>query len=615
MKQIRILLIALFALVALGHTATNRITVHGKTLFLSGLNLAWDKFSQDVGDDPININVMKKAIQDVRDSGGNSFRLWLFTNNAYDPKYDATTGLVTGLGTNTINNVKQVLDVADSNGVVVSLCLLSFDLMQNAESNISIANNTKMLTTDSGTTAFINNALVPLVTALKDHPAIMSWEIFNEPEGMIKEQDGWATNASDIKTVNVQRFVNKVAAAIKKAAPTQLVSSSAVTFKTSSKVSGFLDIWSDSALVAQGGDATGTLDFIQVHYYPDWGASTVDPFMHPASYWGLNKPIVLGEFPAASWSTSCMTSQNETAALQYAYDNGYAGAMGWSYNTFSTTSNGCPMSGSFTTFAPAMRSLFLKDSADIKIKNPIRTSTTGNGVMAVTLANQVYNLYPEIFSQKDVTIKGKTNYCFDVMVAAGATGTLKIQPVFKDSVWLWSKSNNYIRVTDQWQTICTPVSSFAVKSSFIKSMDIQFMAYDSTTTFSGTVLFDNVRLDTDTLYNFNDGFGLWSFGGDNAATKAIVTGTGIQFISGNSGSAIIPTNAKSGITLTQRNRTIEIQGNSEIQVKIADINGHLLLSKVGLGNLSLNLQDLHAGVYLVKITQGSEVHAQSITLH
>merc|ERR1719482_1120240 len=33
--------------------------------------------------------------------------------------------------------------------------------------------------------SFINNALTPLVTALKDEPGLGGWEIINEPEGSI----------------------------------------------------------------------------------------------------------------------------------------------------------------------------------------------------------------------------------------------------------------------------------------------------------------------------------------------------------------------------------------------------------------------------------------------
>ena len=46
----------------------------------------------------------------------------------------------------------------------------------------------KKLFTDEGTSAFINNVLIPVVKAIGNHNALMTWEVFNEPKG--KTNDG-----------------------------------------------------------------------------------------------------------------------------------------------------------------------------------------------------------------------------------------------------------------------------------------------------------------------------------------------------------------------------------------------------------------------------------------
>ena len=90
--------------------------------------------------------------------------------------------------------------------------------------------------------------------------------------------------------------------------------------------------YTDGRLRAAGGDSLGTLDFYSVHYY-DWAPTTVSPFHHAASSWGLDKPIVIGEF--AMQDTYGVPSSELYETL---YQRGYAGALAWSWTDTSLSS-------------------------------------------------------------------------------------------------------------------------------------------------------------------------------------------------------------------------------------------------------------------------------------
>jgi hypothetical protein len=165
------------------------------------------------------------------------------------------------------------------------------------------------------------------VDALKGHKALYAWEVFNEPEGMTI-QNGWTPMADRIDERFVQRTVNWLADAIHATDPAVSVTSSAWTFIANSKVGSYQNFYSDEALRAAGGKANGVLDFYQVHYYDNWGSNNevVSPFKHPASYWNVDKPIVIGEFWAID--TNGIKANDLYTTL---YDGGYAGAWAWQY--------------------------------------------------------------------------------------------------------------------------------------------------------------------------------------------------------------------------------------------------------------------------------------------
>ena len=158
-----------------------------------------------------------------------------------------------------------------------------------------------MLENDANRQAYVDKYLTPLVTALRGTPGLYAYEIFNEPEGMGPR--GWTPTKTT--QAAIQKTVNWLAAAIHTADPGALVTNGAQTFDyCSNGISGKSNWYSDSALRAAGGKQNGTLDFYEVHYYDanesQASGTALSPFGHPATYWGLDKKLVIGEFYAAT---------------------------------------------------------------------------------------------------------------------------------------------------------------------------------------------------------------------------------------------------------------------------------------------------------------------------
>lgn len=501
----------------------NRVTVNGKKLFISGMNVAWDRFAMDVGDTPVDKNKFKEIIEKIRDAGGNAIRWWLSTNCAFDPKF-GRDGLVSGLGSQTIANVKTLLDLAEKNGVVISLCLLSFDMMQSAQYMINIKNNEKILTTEEGLNAYINNALIPLVSAMGNHPAILCWEIFNEPEGMAGDLagpphwKGWATESRRITFKDILRVVNRTAGAIHRAVPGVNVSNGSAGVEFSTEAGSFVNSYTDENLIAAGGDADGILDFYMFHFYPQYAGDDKSPFHNPAAHWKLDKPLIIGEFPAGGITPveekfSPSSELTSVEAFNYLYDNGYAGGMSWSYTGFDERD--------YNDDAAAMKSLYNKHKEDIWLKDTERIINGGNGVMKITATDLGTDLKTIELNNIAMDLSANRTLSVDLYLnSLTAAGGFQIRLVTKSgSDWRWTQVDNVGKITSankgKWITYTAKLADLSLSKnpgthavlSDIKAIIFQYGSISGST--SGEVYFDNIRVDDSPISDFNDGYGLW----------------------------------------------------------------------------------------------------------
>ena len=143
---------------------------------------SWNDYGRDFGVNTLK-SILTDVVKQVHSRGGNIVRLWLHCDAAATPLWTgtSTSDTVTRLPSSFIPQLKAYLDVAQKEGVFVLLSLFDFLIVRN---HGSLYYDKKVRQ------SYIDNALTPLVTQLKSYPNVL-WEIFNEPEGVTPEHQGW----------------------------------------------------------------------------------------------------------------------------------------------------------------------------------------------------------------------------------------------------------------------------------------------------------------------------------------------------------------------------------------------------------------------------------------
>ncbi len=322
----------------LGATASSRVQVNGAPYFLLGANYAWNHYGNDFGSNAWGSmgvstdNGIAAQFADMKAKGVHVARWWVFADGRAGINF-AADGTPTGLQPSVYTDLNAAIALARQNGIFLDLVLFDVSMLAKPTSSggVQLGGHTDLLTDAAKRNALVNNVVKPLATAYANEPAIMSWELMNEPEWALSDLPSAAVNAN-MNAVTMQQwwsFASSASALLHFYTPDQVtVGSAALKWNK---------VWTDSFAASRGLPQLH-LDFYQTHYY-QWmdccstndsvlGTSTWSPLTQKVSTLGLDKPIVVGEVHTPTGTGGAM--------LDTILANGYAGVWGWSYNSGAT---------------------------------------------------------------------------------------------------------------------------------------------------------------------------------------------------------------------------------------------------------------------------------------
>lgn len=321
-------------------------TINASTPYLNGVNIPWRQFGIDFGTHPswgsnYDGAWFNTAFAAMKAQGINAARIWVHCDGRASPEFNAS-GDVTGLDSNFIPNLQDMLDKANTHGIRIQLCLWSFDMCNDNTAGAGPygGKHANLITNTTYRSNYITRALNPMMDAIKDKPALAVMEIINEPEWAIAETP--ASTTQSVTKAQMQSFVSALTTAINaKTSKNITVGSASTKWSSNNGLDGNLaDWWAGLGL-----------DHREVHYY-DWMTGSgynFDPFKagHTPSYYGWTIPAVIGEF-GGNGNTPYA---NVSTMMEAAWNNGYAGHMPWSYA-------GVDGEGTFNDFKAASLSFY-----------------------------------------------------------------------------------------------------------------------------------------------------------------------------------------------------------------------------------------------------------------
>jgi len=272
--------------------------------FLAGVNLPWLDYGCDFGANawqpagglarPERRERLRPVLARLADEGIRLLRwFWLCDGRAgLRLRSDGEPG---GLDAHVMPDVECSLELLAEQGLRVMPVLLSFDWLGRPQvvDGVQLRGRRGLVREEAHRARLVERVFAPLLERFGGSEVVFAWDLMNEPE--------WAIRRIGRETMRA--FLGELAACAQG--------------RVSQPVTVGLASLAGLPLVQGLG-----LDFYQVHWYDSLGRARAPH--RPVGPLGLDRPVVLGEFPSRA------SAHTAGALLGAARQAGYAGAFAWS---------------------------------------------------------------------------------------------------------------------------------------------------------------------------------------------------------------------------------------------------------------------------------------------
>jgi hypothetical protein len=292
----------------------DRLTVRGEPFFWAGVNYPW-KTGQDFGtggwghsgvSEPttyqeVDIDFANMAAQGVR-----VVKWRVFSDGRYSPKF-ADDGSVTGLDDYFFADLDAALEIAARHNIYLVLTLLSsgFWTADCGTADVHLGGHATTLSDPVKRRTLVQQGMLPLLQRVAKSDRVIAFEIIAEPEWGIQELHTESDARKKLPLSVLRDFIGESVTAIHQ-------HTAALATVESNRFSN-MQAWQGLHL-----------DYYSFSWY-DW-LEPYEPLATPAAAAKLDRPILLGEYPAGRSTYYALPDVLDIAAQQ-----GYAGAFAWSY--------------------------------------------------------------------------------------------------------------------------------------------------------------------------------------------------------------------------------------------------------------------------------------------